>query len=337
MARIAILGEAWGEEEERQRMPFVGGSGRLLNSMLEAAGIRRIDCFVTNVFNLRPRPTNDIKNLCGRKTDPEVALGLPPIAQGAYLKREYLPELERCSQELVEAQPNIIIALGNTAVWFLIGQTGISKIRGTIFQTKYGKALATYHPAAILRNFEDYPTAVFDLTKAARNAEFPEIRRPSRKIWLEPSIPTLEMFYDQQIKNASALAFDIETVGDQITCIGFAPNPSSILVVPFVDNRRPGGSYWATALEEVAAWAWVKKVLSLPIPKVGQNGMYDLHFLWRRMGIAVANYQHDTMLLHHALVPESKKSLDFLGSIYTDDAAWKMMKPRFNKTIKRDN
>jgi uracil-DNA glycosylase family 4 len=54
MTSIAIVGEAWGEQEERARAPFVGASGYELTRMLDEAGIRRADCFLTNVFNLRP-------------------------------------------------------------------------------------------------------------------------------------------------------------------------------------------------------------------------------------------------------------------------------------------
>jgi hypothetical protein len=42
------------------------------------------------------------------------------------------------------------------------------------------------------------------------------------------------------------------------------------------------------------------------------------------------------MLLHHALQPESPKGLDFLGSVYTEEASWKLMRPRGKQTIKRD-
>ena len=65
--KIALVGEAWGEHEERERMPFVGPAGWQLNSMLKEAGIVRADCFLTNCFNLRPRPSNKIENLCATR------------------------------------------------------------------------------------------------------------------------------------------------------------------------------------------------------------------------------------------------------------------------------
>ena len=74
------------------------------------------------------------------------------------------------------------------------------------------------------------------------------------------------------------------------------------------------------------------------IPKLFQNGAYDISFLYRSMRIKVLGATHDTMLLHHALQPESLKSLGFLGSIYSDEGSWKGMRKRVKaKTIKRDD
>ena len=134
------------------------------------------------------------------------------------------------------------------------------------------------------------------------------------------------------------LAVDIETRDNQITCIGFAPSAQIALVVPFEDMRKPGGSYWGSLDAELAAWEWVRHVLDLPIPKVFQNGLYDLHRLWRGYGIPVRNAEHDTMLLHHALQPESPKGLAYLGSIYTDETAWKLtVRLKHKETIKRED
>ena len=70
------------------------------------------------------------------------------------------------------------------------------------------------------------------------------------------------------------------------------------------------------------------------IPKLFQNGLYDISFLWRAYGIGVRGTVHDTMLLSHALQPESLKGLAYLGSIYTDHGAWKS--ERRMETIGRD-
>jgi hypothetical protein len=171
-----------------------------------------------------------------------------------------------------------------------------------------------------------------DLDKARRESEFPEIRRPERQIWIEPTLEDLDAYY---CKITGTLAVDIETHGQEITCIGFGASESLALVIPFHDSRRKGRNYWPTLEAERKAWDFVGRVLGDPkISKVFQNGLFDIAFLWRAVGIKVRGAEHDTMLLHHALLPESLKSLGYLGSLYTDEGAWKQM--RVTTTIKRD-
>lgn len=339
--KIAIVGEAWGEHEERQRAPFVGPSGYELTKMLSEAGIHRAECYLTNVFNLRPRPTNDIENLCTDKASPAAIKGLPPLKAGKYLRTEYLPEVMRLHTELSNLRPNLTIAMGNTAAWALLHSGGISKIRGTVTPAtaalvKGLKVLPTYHPAAVLREWSLRPVTVLDFCKAKRESEFPEIRRPERTVYIDPSLSDLEWYYEKHLRNADCIAFDIETAGEQITCIGFSPSPASAIVVPFVDPRKPACSFWGTPEQELQAWGFVKRVLALPCPKRGQNTLYDITFLWRGYGITVNNYEDDSMLMHHALQPESEKGLAFLGSVYTNESSWKLLRTRGKTTIKRD-
>src|SRR5688500_2695511 len=98
MGGICLVGEAWGREEEEAGEPFVGASGKILNGMLAQVGIARSECLVTNVFNLRPKPTNDVKNLCGGKADG--IPGYPALQQGKYVRAEYGPELDRLFQQI---------------------------------------------------------------------------------------------------------------------------------------------------------------------------------------------------------------------------------------------
>src|ERR1700676_1453320 len=225
-ANIAIVGEAWGEAEEKACTPFVGYSGQELTRMLEDAGIHRSECYLTNVFNLHP-PGNQVEFFCGTKA--EGIDGYPALVKSKYVRTEFIYELERLGQELADINPNIIVALGNTASWALLGRTAISKYRGTTelsTHTATGyKVLPTYHPAAVLRQWELRPTTILDLMKAKRESEFPEIRRPKREIWIEPTLEDLETFYDRHIRICKVLSVDIETAGDTITCIGFSTSP----------------------------------------------------------------------------------------------------------------
>src|SRR6185369_5382715 len=188
----------------------------------------------------------------------------------------------------------------------------------------------------ILRDWSLRHVTVLDLIKAHRESKFPEIRRPQREVWIEPTLTDMETFYERYLRSCEEISFDIETFGSQITCIGFAPDERVALVIPFHDPRRVGSNYWPSLGDERSAWEYVRRVLAGPQRKVAQNGLYDIHFLWRGYGIPVMTLEDDTMLLHHALQPEPQKGLSFLGSVYTNEASWKLMRQRGKTTIKRD-
>lgn len=337
MVDIAIVGEAWGEAEEKAKAPFVGAAGYELSRLLSEAGISRNECLVTNVFNLRPL-RNQITALCGPKS--EGIEGYPPLIGSKHVHRRFIPEIERLGRELAGANSNVVVALGNTAMWALLGRTAISKYRGTTESSTHTaigyKVLPTYHPAAVLRQWELRSTTILDLIKAERESHFPEIRRPQREIWIEPTLTDIEDFHERYIRDSQLLSVDIETSGNQVTCIGFAPSPNVAIVIPFYDSRRKDRSYWRSESDERSVLEYTQRVLLDPrIPKLFQNGMYDIAFLYRSLGIRVRGVEHDTMLLHHALQPESLKGLGFLGSIYTDERAWKEMRGS-SATIKKD-
>lgn len=363
---ILLIGEAWGANEERTKTPFCGASGLELLRMLDEAQIITLtltdrdyinafwnandphmldmvwrlhpEVARTNVLNFHP-PGNNLESICGGKKDG--IIGFPAITKAKYLPQRYIPELERLGQEISDIDPNLIVCLGNTPLWALAGSTGISKLRGTTrlsTHTATGyKLLPTYHPAAVLRQWELRPTTVMDFVKARREAEYPEIRRQAREIWIEPTLEDLDVFKLDKIRQGVTLSVDIETSGNQITCIGFAPSPSVALVIPFYDERRKNRSYWSSREDESKAWDFVRDILTdRTIPKLFQNGLYDVAFLWRSVGIPVFGCAEDTMLLHHALQPEALKGLAYLGSVYADEGAWKSDRSKGTDTIKRD-
>lgn len=364
MKPIFLLGEAQGTNEAKINAGFVGASGIELLRMLDESGIitftaedrdylfrfyrngdpNLIDCiwklhpevYRSNVFQQHP-PGDKVEWFCGPKK--EGLDGYPALIKGKYVRQEFAHELERLGDEILMVDPNLIICLGNSALWAMAGATGISKLRGTTCVSSHTvsgyKCLGTYHPAAVIRQWEIRPTVVIDLMKAKRQAEFPEVIRPPREIWIEPSLEDMQRFYDEHISRCELLSIDIETAGRSITCIGFAPSTRTSLVVPFLDTRRKDGNYWPTATDERQAWAFVRRVCESRISKLFQNGMYDIAFLWQSYGIRCFNATHDTMLASHAQQPEALKGLGFLGSIFTDEGPWKTQRKK-TETIKRD-
>ena len=364
--RVVFVAEAWGQDEAKLGgQPLCGASGKEFWLMLgeawpqispeehtrvsklhryELAWVKHRTQWMTeasiaytNVFNLRP-DGNDLLRLCGDKN--QAIAGYPALAKGQYLRAEFQPELDRLYAELTEARPNLVVALGNTACWALLRTTGISALRGTTAEAEIPtgarlKILPTYHPAGVLRQWNWRPILVADLIKALGESQFPELRRPSRQILVNPDIDELKQWTEITLAKCDLLACDIETQGGLISCVGFARDRTSAAIIPFLDKDQPEWSYWPTVELERQAWNLVQKLLGSGIPLVFQNGVYDLQYLMR-MGLRPANVLHDTMLLHHSLFPEMQKSLGFLGSIYTCEPAWKLMRRKRADTVKRD-
>lgn len=174
---LVIVGEAPGEEEAKQRLPFVGRAGKLLDKALIEAGINRVASHVTNVFWHRP-PNNDISfffmnRIKAKKNNIEVCTDIPSSNSGLLLE-DWRDEYNRLDFELFNRAPKIIVALGATPLWRLAGKTRISAERGIVqpaTQLKEAKELqmiATWHPAYVLRNPSAYIELVADLATASK-------------------------------------------------------------------------------------------------------------------------------------------------------------------------
>src|SRR5262249_40304478 len=121
-----------------------------------------------------------------------------------------------------------------------------------------------------------------------------------------------------------------------ITHLGLAYSATEILVIPFFDRRCKGGSYWSPA-DEVQVRLLISGVTKSPhIRKITQNGIYDIQYLMKE-GYPLCNFSEDTMLQQHAMYPEMPKSLAFLGSIHTNESAWKRLRPRGKEAVKRED
>ena len=315
---MLLVGEAWGEQEARQKRPFVGPSGYLLKQMLGDCGI--YDYKLTNVFNQHP-PNNDVGHFfitTPNRIHPYGASSMPIAARGKrFLSPAFGPELDRLYDEIEEWKPSVIVGLGNTALWALTGKFGIGAHRGCRFDTNHGTVYATWHPAAILRQYGLRTSATLDLLKAQRNEPL-----PTRTVCVLESPNELPVI-EQNFQTAERIvACDIETTPDnQITSIGFAPTSYWAITIPIIVE---GKSVW-TLGEEQAIWKWVKRVLA-EYKIVFQNGSFDMQHLWQTYGIPCPGFHGDTMLQHHSLQPEMPKSLGFLGSLYCNAPVWKTLR-----------
>ncbi len=128
-ARLVFVGEAPGEDEDRQGEPFVGAAGQLLNRILAACGMRRQDVYIMNILRCRPP---------GNRT---------PLPEEAENCREFL------EGQLEIIRPEFICCLGACAAQNLLQtRAPIGKLRGRVHRYRGAQVICTYHPAYLLRN-----------------------------------------------------------------------------------------------------------------------------------------------------------------------------------------
>ena len=305
-SKVWLIGEAPGKNEDETGKPFMGGAGQVLNGLLSEVGILRSSCYVDNVVQYQP-PANNFGIYYS-----DIKRGIPT--------QELVSAHERIQALAMAHKPNVIIALGNEALYALTGKRGIAKWRGSILSLGGIKVVPTYHPAMIMRQYEFRTSALFDLTKAKTEGlttTFPII--PADRFTIRPSFEEI-ISKLSELKKEKYLSFDIETAVEikQILCIGFAWSASDALCVPIFFGNT---SFWTPA-EEFAIIKAVKELLEHKpgVPRlIAQNASYDLTYLKYRWDInCVDNMWQDTMIAHHCIYPELQKSLAFLVSIYTN-------------------
>lgn len=355
--KLAVVGEAPGFEEAAQGVPFVGESGRLLDRMLMAAGTSRDEVALLNVFSERP-PGNDLSyffesvsgviaklkeegSLTHKEAQSVVAGRLPPpegleeyflfprLGTLGFLKPQYVPDVVRMFGDLARVGCVPVIALGGTALWALTGHVGITSYRGTFLDCKSVpglKVLATYHPAAVLREFKLRPTVIADLKKALG-----VLKSKARTVLIPETVQDVIAFFDS-LPAEAVVASDVETEGGQITCISFSADPYKSMTIPFWNTMKGDLSYWSFD-EELAIWELILRVMwDRRKTKVFQHAVYDLTYL-REHGILVRGTVHDTMLMHHSLQPELPKGLGYLASLYCDAPPWKTLRVKAQHAV----
>ena len=131
-ARLMLIGEGPGQEEDRTGKPFVGQAGQLLDQILGAVGITRDEVYIANVVKCRPP---------GNRT--------PTLNEAAACA----PFLDR---QIDLIRPSLIVALGKTAVIRLTGSdASMASMRGSMHRYRDIPVVATYHPAYLLRSLPE--------------------------------------------------------------------------------------------------------------------------------------------------------------------------------------
>lgn len=354
-ARIMLIGEAPGEQEEREGTPFVGPSGKELNQMLQEVGLMRSECYVTNVCKIRP-PNNFLGNFIAltkkARTPAHLPLRdkwvLPPIVEG----------YKMLQQEIADVKPLAIVAYGNLALWALTGRWGITKWRGSMLALSLDAhkpcpyaghgplVVPTYHPAAILRQWDWRAAGLNDLKRAKRHLDGKTPPLPAWRFTLRPSftevVDRLRGLWEEAQRRVCAaegplwLDFDIETRAGHIACAGIGWSMTEAICIPFMCVENKDG-FWPVEEEAHIVW-WLYRLLTHPHVYVRwQNGLYDAQYTWAHWHF-VPNGKQDTMISQHTLFGDMPKALAFQASMYCDHYVyWKDEGKKWDKSMREDD
>lgn len=310
-ARVMLIGEAPGRREDETHRAFVGPSGQLLDELLGEAGIKREDCYITNVAKCRP-PDNRTPAKSEIKT-----------CVSTYLE-----------QEIARVQPEVIVVLGNSALQGVLGKSGIKKHRGSVTTLNVGSSrpaqvLATLHPAAGLRNPYMLPEIRADFLRLGRllRDEEEKLKTKIRIIKMKKQLIALRRI----LMKAEEIAWDLETYtfdngvrlkGKKVTtnfqewrgsklsviaCASFSWAPGEAAVVPLWHEHSP----WS---DPELALQFLKPAMERKDCKyIAHNGKFDCRWLASRK--IFCDLTFDTMLAAHMLDENRSKGLKPLSQV----------------------
>lgn len=337
---VAVVGEAPGEQEERQQRPFVGPSGNELDRALRMGFIKRRDTLVTNVLLCRPKDNRLREHLVKLNNENKALLKQHRVDCDAAEKEGHShplpPKLNKspidcCKPRLdgeIEHFQNFI-TLGKTATQAVTGASAsIMAIRGGLMtleatdRTPARKVMPTIHPAFCLRQPRWFHVFRNDVVKAGKwfrgEAE-----------WVEPTAiynPPPEELDAFLFSPDKVYTFDIETdaiecLTANIRCIAVG-DENTVMVCGFL-SIDGSSRFYSPRDERLIQSVFTEFFQDENRIKVGQNiGYYDKLVLQERWGITVKPIV-DTMLLHRCVESELPHNLAYIASLYTTAPSWK--------------
>lgn len=313
-ARIAVVIDAPGYDEHMAGRQFVGGWAKEFDRIARDTGINRNDCWLTSVskYYITPRAIGSKLTFAQRCELEGVSLD------------EQLTDLRI---ELNQIKPNIVIALGGTALWCLTGKFPIVDYRGSILPGMGLKVIGTYNPGDLISygkggevfGYWNRQIVMFDMGRAKAQSSFNEIRRPNRSLTVCKNSAQLADFIKRNPIGSPAVDIENDNGGLCLpTCIGLAFNKHEGMTVPLWNIN---GISDIPDSDLAAMWLLVAKLLA-ERPVRGQNFKYDEDKI-NKLGFIIKALKSDTMLKAFVINPELPKSLAFNTSIYTEEPFYK--------------
>lgn len=318
-ARIMLVGEAWGEYEEREGRPFVGPSGSELNRMLHEVGIMRSECFATNLVNARP-PDNYMGAWVAEKKKDRTPKHVP--LKDKMVMPWVVDGYNQLLAEIKVIQPNIIVAFGNYALWALTGKWGVMNWRGSHLAIEGGpKVIPTIHPAAVLREWSLRAAVISDLRRVAKHCHDRVWTPPAWRFQVRPHFDQVmhQLGKLQEAMNMGGAYWfdlDIETRSGHIECISLSWSALDSLCIPIM-SYDGGTGYWSEDEEAQIVYALYRLFTHKNAMCRAQNGLYDLQYIDRDW-LHMPRVHQDTMISQHALFSDQPKALHYQASLYCD-------------------
>lgn len=314
-AKLLIVGEAPGKQEEEKGYPFAGRTGQMVNDLLHKAGMRRDETYMTNVVKVRP-PGNKLHRL--EELGKSIA--------------EFVPQLW---EEVHTINPNCILAIGNLALKTLTGQTGIKKWRGSILQSLDGlpKVVPTIHPASILHgeegdggammSWKDLTYIGLDFKRAVVESQTKDLRLPDRLLGIARSELDLYRFLNRH-QHLDKVSADIESPSTIPLCISLAFNSYEALCVPLRNAMSATNELGVAMHDLVAMYKMLREFFfDTRVKVIGQNFKFDQWKLRKIAKLPCPDPWFDTMAAMSVVYPELPKKLQFITSILTREPYYK--------------
>lgn len=297
-ARVMIIGEAPGAQEDKEGRPFVGRSGQLLREELLKVGVDSKDIYITNTVKCRP-PDN-----------------AKPKAKDIKACKKYL------DAEIAAVKPEYVITMGSVPTKAVLKKAKITEVHGQMMEYPDYKGVASFHPAYCLYDPSKLVPFRKDLKRIAD--EINGIKPPAREKfgWRELKDENMSEFF-QDLDNCEWFSFDSETSG--LTWFNPVERWMSCLNMSF-DN---GGGTWVIPMtmpfshyKSVKRQKFIVRMIANRLRKkkkkgVAHNGKFDNHWLNSLFGVTFP-LDFDTMLASHTIDENRAHGLDSCATLYLD-------------------
>lgn len=315
---IFLLGEFAEISDWKRGYYFSGGSGQELKKMCREADFNFFECHHDMVFSIPGWTRFNNSDFC---TDWSKAR--------PFVKPKFQEHVDYVKQAIYESGCNVVVALGDLALFILTGEKSVAKWRGSrmscTIRGRDIKVVPTFAPSRILKVWDWRHIAMYDLQRVQTESLEPTYRVREDNFIIGPDFMTAQVMLGGILEmlergEVMRISHDVETIARNISVSGLAWSETDAICIPFMTTQEGRGgnhNYW-TVDEEAELVHLLNRILTHPNARVvGQNYLYDMQHEAKSHGIS-PNVDMDTMLAWHTIFPGEKKSLDFLASIFCD-------------------